>query len=156
MRRWAFLLGVAVLFAGCGVNSGPSAPASLPKAASVQASLAANDPDMDAAIDKAKSTLNTFIDRLEHPKPREVFSIEGQFDAPDGSFERLWVDDVTFAAGAFTGTLRDKPAKIASIQQHGQVTVPRDHVTDWIILTSGKSEGGYTIDVLMERQGAPH
>jgi len=110
---------------------------------------------MDAAIAKARASLGSFIQRLDHPQPREVFSIEAGIAAPDGSKERLWIDDVKYAVGEFAGTLRDKPAKALSVKQHDQVSVKRDDVTDWLILTSGRAEGGYTIDVLMKREGEP-
>jgi len=153
MRKSGILTLVALVIAGCGGPPNPPGPASLPKMTPQNSTLRKDDPELDAAIAKARATLDSFIARLEHPKPREVFSIEAQFAAPDGTHEYLWLDDVTFKDDLFKGTLRNRPAKVVSLRQGTEVSAKKSDVTDWTIFTSGKGEGGYTVDVLLRREG---
>lgn len=151
MRRLALIALIGLIF-GCGVDTNPPAPAALPK---TDTTRRIDDPDLDAAIAAARKTLDKFIARLQHPQRGEVFSIEGAFAAPDGSHEHVWLGDVAYRDGIFTGLVTSKPEKPISVKFGEKASVKLADVTDWMILKGGASEGGYTVDLLLRRQGQP-
>jgi uncharacterized protein YegJ (DUF2314 family) len=152
----SFLLAsiTALVVSGCGSKPNPPAPQSLPKGSSSTRTVR-DDPELSDAISKARSTLDTFIERLNHPQRGEVFSVEAAVKTPSGEPEYLWIGDVTYKDGTFSGTLTTQPKKVAAKYQ-APLTAKRADVTDWMILKSGKSEGGYTVDVLLHREAQPN
>ncbi len=154
LKRSGVVVFVA-LIAGCTVHPSSQPPDRLPKATPETSTLRDDDPEMDAAIERARRSLDSFITRLQNPQPREVFSIEASFPTPDGGREHLWIDDVVFRNEKFRGKLRSKPSKAASVKPGQEVSAAKSDVTDWMILTSGHSEGGFTVDVRLRRQGQP-
>jgi uncharacterized protein YegJ (DUF2314 family) len=133
----------------------PPAPASLPKTEPNTSASRAGDPEMDAAIAKARASLDSFIERLAHPANGEVFSVEAGVPAADGSTEYRWMDDVTYKDGVFEGRFRTRPSKNTTFKPAEKATVKKEDVTDWIILREGKSEGGYTVELQLRRQSEP-
>ena len=154
LSRMRYLVVAAILLAGCG-KPNPPAPELLPQATPANTTLRNDDPELDAAVARARGSLDTFLQRLAHPQKGEVFSVEAAFPTPDGGHEHLWIGDVTFKRNAFTGTLTSKVAKVPSLSYGQTVTVKRDEVTDWMILRAGRSEGGFTVKVLLDREGQP-
>jgi uncharacterized protein YegJ (DUF2314 family) len=149
------LLLIVVGAAGCVSRPSPESPQSLPRANTSATSTRADDPELDEAIARARGTLDTFIARLLAPQRGEVFSVEAAFPAVDGSKLHLWIGDVSYKNGAFQGTVTTKPLKPSAIAFGQRTTIPRAEITDWMILKNGKSEGGFTIELLLARQGQP-
>jgi uncharacterized protein YegJ (DUF2314 family) len=139
----------ALIAIGCGPGPKPEPPQSLPHSDSA---TRGDDPELDAAVAKARGSLDSFIQRLQHPQRGEVFSVEVPFTAANGSREHLWLGDVTFHDGVFKGTITTQPVKVTQVKFGNQASAKREEVTDWMILKSGKSEGGFTVDVLLRRQ----
>ena len=148
-------IAAALVAIGCGAKPDPAAPESLPSGSSAISSSRDEDPELKEAITKARETLDSFLARLARPHEREVFSVEGKFAAEDGTPQYLWLGDVAYKDGAFEGTVTSHPKKATAVKYGDKTTVKRENVTDWMILTSGQSEGGYTTDVLIRREGQP-
>jgi uncharacterized protein YegJ (DUF2314 family) len=113
------------------------------------------DPQLREATEKAQKTLDDFIKRLSAPKRGETFSIEIRDSAEDNTPIYFWLSDVTYKGGVFTGTVTTRPKKASRVRYGDQSSAKRADVTDWLILKSGRSEGGFTIEILMTREGAP-
>jgi uncharacterized protein YegJ (DUF2314 family) len=152
LKRVLICFAFGALLMGCAPRSRPIAPESLPKSLS---SSKQRDPELDDAIATAKRSLGSFIQRLANPRRAEVFQIQSSFPALDGTPQFLWVGDVTYKNGVFTGTMTTKPPLQTKIHYGDTVSVKKADVTDWMILRSGASEGGYTVDVLLRRAGQP-
>lgn len=72
----------------------------------------------------------------------------------DGSKEHIWVDEVDFANGKFTGKLANEPAKIAGKKIGDTVTFAKEDASDWMIFhEDGREEGGFTTKVMEEKTG---
>ena len=155
MLRRLSLLVIVFGVIGCVNKPNPEPPQSLPRTDTAATSTRLDDPELDEAIAKARGTLDTFIARLLTPLRGEVFSVESAFPAQDGSKLHLWIGDVVYRNGTFEGTITTKPLKPTSIAYGEKVTVARKDITDWMILRSGKSEGGYTVELLLRREGQP-
>lgn len=112
-----------------------------------------NDSKMQAAQQKARDTMDEFIGKLPNLKDGEAI-VKWAAPATDGSEEHIWVEDVTFVDGKFTGKLANEPAAIEGKKVGDKVTFPKADASDWAIFYhDGRSEGGFTNKVLEEQAG---
>ncbi len=119
--------------------------------------VASEDEDMNAAIEQAQATLGTFIESLISPRPGQThFSIKAKFATTDepASFEHIWLYDVTYDGEKFSGRIGNQPLDVTYLSVDEKVQVPRDDVTDWMIIEDGILIGGYTLRVLVDRMSA--
>lgn len=141
--------------AGCAGKPTAPAPARLPQVPVTAKADRSEDPQLRDAMSKAQATLEGFVSRLRKPQRGETFSVEGKFKAEDDSPIYLWLGDVSFANDAFTGTITTHPKKASRLKFGDTATVRKEDVSDWMILKGGRSEGGFTIEILMQREAAP-
>lgn len=108
------------------------------------------DPAMNAAMDKARATVPTFIAALENPKPGQSgFTIKKPFK--DGEkFEHMWIDRVGYDGTKFRGSVANEPESVTNVIMGRRVTVAPDEISDWMFIDNGKLAGGYTLRVLRE------
>jgi uncharacterized protein YegJ (DUF2314 family) len=109
------------------------------------------DPELDAAITKARDSLNTFVDKIATPHAdRTIVAIKVRFYPADNLPQDIWIDGVTYADGVFHGDMGDD---IPSLRlKFGQkITVDEKDILDWMIVQDGKLIGGYTIRLAMQR-----
>lgn len=153
MIRRVVALMLVLLGAGCQPPP-PQAPARLPKSAPETPSTIP-DPEMDAAIARAQSTLDTFLARLAHPKRNETFSVKGLVELAGGERRPAWIGDVAYRNGVFAGHVTTRLPAGADAKYGQPYTFVRKDVIDWLILASGQEEGGFTEKVLLRREGRP-
>lgn len=68
------------------------------------------DAAMEAAITKARATIDTFWKAYEHPGPGEkIFALKVAVPTTDGSQEHIWVTSVSRLNNKFTGVLNNRP-----------------------------------------------
>ena len=109
--------------------------------------LSSGDPEMNAAIAKARSTLPTFWASYDAPKSSETgHSLKVRFPKPRSGNEHIWMAEVKRTAdgrysGRFANAPRDLPGKKA-----GEVALFKEaDISDWMFLRNGKIVGGETI-----------
>jgi uncharacterized protein YegJ (DUF2314 family) len=130
---------LVVLMISCGSNDNPAI-----------VSVSDTDHEMNAAMEKARSTLNEFIQRVARPSPSDQwFLVKGRF-THGGEIEHIWVADIVFDGKAFLGVLANEP-KLSGLKFKQRVIVPLDNVSDWMYVSNGKLVGGYTTRVLYRR-----
>jgi uncharacterized protein YegJ (DUF2314 family) len=142
MRSFGLIM--LVLIAGCGKK---------PSADKVTY-VAENDPKMNAAIDKARASVNTFTQALKAPKPTQsAFSVKMPFT--DGKHtEHMWLTSVTFDGQKFHGTLNNDPEMVSNVKIGAKVSVESSKISDWMFVENGKLVGGYTLRVLRASMSA--
>jgi uncharacterized protein YegJ (DUF2314 family) len=119
--------------------------------------IASEDEDMNAAIEQAQATLDTFVEFLNSPKPGQThFSIKAKFATTDepASFEHIWLYDVEYDGEQFSGRIGNQPLDATYLNLDEKVKVPREDVSDWMIIEDGVLLGGYTLRVLVDRMSA--
>ncbi|HEX4608861.1 MAG TPA: DUF2314 domain-containing protein [Urbifossiella sp.] len=110
--------------------------------------VADDDPRMNAAVDKARSTVKTFIVALKSPKAGQTaFSIKLGF-TDGGNTEHMWLTPVTYDGDEFAGTVNNAPEKVKSVRMGQKVTVAPDKISDWMYIEGRKLVGGETLRVL--------
>jgi uncharacterized protein YegJ (DUF2314 family) len=111
----------------------------------------ADDPEMQAAIEKARQTLPEFIKAFQtQDKKERHFLVKAPFEE-NGIVEHMWVADLTIRRDSFDGVLADEPESIKGKKFKQPVTVKQDLISDWMIVEDGTAKGAYTIKVLRNR-----
>lgn len=113
--------------------------------------IAAEDPEMKAAIEKARATLPQFWKAFEAPAPNEEsFSLKVRFSDVFNS-EHIWVGDIERRDGKIRGTIDNVPESVNFLREGQRVEVPPEDITDWMYMRDGKMVGNYTLWVLLKR-----
>src|SRR5262249_45481080 len=109
-----------------------------------------DDPKMNAAIAKARSTVNTFIAALSAPKPNQAdFSVKMAFT--DGEHtEHMWLGSVRYDGKVFRGVVNNDPELVNNVKVGQKASIEPSKVSDWMFVENGKLVGGYTIRVLRD------
>lgn len=108
-----------------------------------------DEPAMVEAIAQARATLPDFIRSLQAAETgHRDFAIKALF--PDLQ-EHIWVSDVRYAGGEFTGTLGNSPAGSTKLRLGDEVRVPEDWVSDWKYVANDILAGGYSLRLLRSR-----
>ncbi|MGL4422158.1 MAG: YegJ family protein [Gemmataceae bacterium] len=139
MGRWLVTIAIVVVaLTGCGKKH----------PAENVTNVADDDPRMNAAIDKARASVKTFIAALKSPKPdQSAFSIKMAFT--DGrNTEHMWLTTIRFDGSKFSGTVNNDPEKVRSVQLGQKVTVAPEKISDWMYIKERKLVGGETLRVL--------
>lgn len=113
-------------------------------------SVRSNDPEMLAAIAKARQTVDTFTARLASPRRGDELSIKVAVHDGD-QVEHFWMNDVTFDGAEFHGRLSNDPMLVSNVKFGQQWHCPKGEISDWMIVSQRQLTGGYTIRVLRDR-----
>ena len=131
MVRWVGLF-LLLLLVGCGKK------ASGDKIIDVRA----DDPKMNAAMDQARASVNTFTEALQSPKPGQAgFSVKVGFKDEDKT-EYMWLTPVTFDGKVFHGVVNNQPEKISNVTMGENVSVEPSRISDWMFVENRKLVGG--------------
>ena len=110
-----------------------------------------DDPEMGAAMAKARETLPQFISALQLPSPAQSdFTIKVGF-TDGGDTEYMWVTPVTYDGTKFNGKLDNQPVQVRNVKHGDPVSVEPARVADWMYVEDGKLVGGYTLRILRDR-----
>lgn len=141
MGRWlGTVVMVALALAGCGKKH----------PADKVTYVADDDPRMNAAMEKARGSVKSFIGALKSPKAgQSAFSIKMGF-TDGGNTEHIWLTPVTYDGSKFTGTVNNEPEKVKSVKMGQKVTVAPDKISDWMYIENRKLVGGETLRVLRD------
>ena len=114
--------------------------------------VADDDAEMVAAEQAARANLDEFIQALQSPTENQSdFSVKYAHTEGD-EVEHMWITNVTYKDGTFTGALGNEPVNVHNIAMGDTVEVKRDEAEDWLYYDGEDLKGGYTVKVLMSRQ----
>jgi uncharacterized protein YegJ (DUF2314 family) len=139
MIRWTTFMAVVVLtLAGCGTKA--------PTDGVIH--VADDDPGMNAAIAKARATVDAFITALQSPRPNQTeFSVKMAF-TDRGKTEHMWLSPVTYDGTKFQGIVNNDPEMVKNVKIGQEVTVAPGEISDWMYVENEKLVGGETLRVL--------
>jgi uncharacterized protein YegJ (DUF2314 family) len=109
-----------------------------------------DDPKMNAAIEKARSTADQFIAALAKPKKSQSsFTVKYRVaDGDDG--EHMWIDPVMFKDGKFHGKLANEPDIVKTVKLNDDVSVAKEDISDWMYVDDGTLVGGFTLRAIRD------
>lgn len=109
-----------------------------------------DDTEMNDAIAQAKAQFSIFENYIESPHNR-TFAVKIGILYPGGK-EHLWITDVVKENGQLSGRVDNQPLYITEVQQHDLIEIPRDLITDWMVIENHYLlAGGYTLKLMRQR-----
>ncbi len=116
--------------------------------------IANGDPEMAAAIAKARAALPAFWSSYEAPKATETgFSLKVRFAIPArrNSGEHIWMADVKkLGDGRYSGRFANQPRDLPGKRAGDLVQFADADISDWMFMRNGKIVGGETIKPLLK------
>ncbi|HTL16757.1 MAG TPA: DUF2314 domain-containing protein [Patescibacteria group bacterium] len=138
MPRLPLLFFCLVLFAGCGRPD-------------KTINIADDDPEMLAAIAKARDTLPQFWNRYEkHDQGETDFALKVKI-SDKSQTEYFWVSELERKNGELFGTINNDPELVHNVKLGQRLKIPAEDIADWLYLKQGKIVGNYTLRVLFKK-----
>ncbi len=110
-----------------------------------------DDEEMNAAMKKARDSLDEFERRFKNPQPTDSdFQVKVRLEAEDGP-EHVWAEVVRIEGDVFVATIKNYPRYVKNVKFGDEITVTRDKLSDWSYHDKGKKIGGFTVRVLLKR-----
>ncbi len=111
-------------------------------------------PELQRAIDKARAALPDFVVRLQTPKATDkAFAIQTRVIGVNGQAEHIWINNLKFKDGRFSGTLAEQPLLLPGKRKGMPINVRERDISDWAILhADGTKEGNFAEATLAGRR----
>jgi uncharacterized protein YegJ (DUF2314 family) len=107
-----------------------------------------DEKEMEAAIARARSEVNSFIAELARPTGTS-HAVKAPI-SDQGRTEHFWVNDVSFQNGEFKGTINNEPGIVSNVKMGQKWMVKKDEISDWMYMRGGKMYGNYTMRPLLK------
>jgi uncharacterized protein YegJ (DUF2314 family) len=112
--------------------------------------IADDDPEMLAAIAKARDTLPQFwtvFDKRE--RGESGFSLKVKITDKRGT-EHFWATDIERREGKIMGTINNDPNIVATVKFGDRIQIPDADISDWLYMREGKMVGNETLKPLLK------
>jgi len=115
--------------------------------------LPKGDPDMAAAMRKARETLPAFLalSRAPHPSASNFAVKVGVRDKNRDIVEYFWITDFVEKDGRFSGQIGNDPDTVDSVKFGDTISFDQEEIVDWLYLDGRRIKGNYTICVMLKR-----
>ena len=117
-------------------------------------SVEAQDPDMLAAFDKARATLDSFL-ALARSRPAGAGAFGLKVRIVEGSkVEYFWVHDFAQRRGSFSGRIGNTPRSVSTVRLGQRIRFSRADVFDWVYVDRIKRRmnGNFTACALLKKE----
>jgi uncharacterized protein YegJ (DUF2314 family) len=113
--------------------------------------VSATDPEMNAAIAKARASLGTFWREYESPEP-DVTGFSLKVKISDGNMvEHFWLIDIKRDGDKLSGTINNDPEYVHTVKIGERYEFTDSDISDWMFTRRGKVVGNETARVLIKR-----
>ena len=111
--------------------------------------FAKSDPEMNAAIAKARASLPEFWERYADPTANETdFALKLGIQGDDGA-EHFWCNQIEGNADAATCVIANEPVRVHTVAYGERVAVDPAIISDWLYYRDDKIVGAETIRVML-------
>jgi len=115
----------------------------------------ADDAAMNAAMAKAKSTVDEFITAFHAQKSGTTdFDVKKPYKTPSGGQEHMWIEVQEEQGGVLVGIIANEAEETREVKNGQKVTLKTSEISDWKYLDGRKLVGGYTIRYFVEQMAA--
>jgi len=112
--------------------------------------VADDDPEMLAAIAKARETLPQFWTTFDKRDQGEAdFALKVRIKDKNGT-EHFWATDIERSDGKIMGTINNDPNIVASVKLGDRIQIPEVDISDWLYMRGGKMVGNHTFKPLFK------
>jgi uncharacterized protein YegJ (DUF2314 family) len=109
-----------------------------------------DDPEMNAAIEKARKSLETFWQTRANPSQGEQ-SFTLKLALTDGeNVEHFWCAQIEGDATDATCAINNEPQSVMTVKFGDRVKVEESKISDWMYIRNERIVGGQTIRVLLK------
>lgn len=116
--------------------------------------VSSDEPEMVAAIGKARETLPQFWQVFEKPDRGEAkFSLKVRIADKNGT-EHFWLTDIERREGKMTGVVSNDPNIVSSVKLGQRIDIPEADISDWLYMRDGKMVGNETLKPLLKKMPA--
>jgi uncharacterized protein YegJ (DUF2314 family) len=114
-------------------------------------SVLSEDKDMNAAIQKARGSLNDFWKSYDAPASTEADHALKVAIAGNGSTEHFWLTRIKRENGKFSGVISNQPQSVTTVKMGQRYEFSGDMISDWTFKRNGKLVGNETMRILLPR-----
>ena len=112
--------------------------------------VADDDPEMVAAIAKARGTLPQFWKTFDKPEHGEKdFALKVKITDQKGT-EHFWAIDIERRNGKIMATINNDPDVVATVKLGDRIPIPEADISDWMYMRDGKMVGNETLKPLFK------
>ena len=117
-------------------------------------SVAADDPEMVAAIARARASLPQFWEVFEkHSQGESDFALKVKITDANGS-EHFWATSLERRGEKTMGTINNDPNTVTNVKLGDRIEIPEADISDWLYMQGGKMHGNYTLKPLFKSMPA--
>jgi uncharacterized protein YegJ (DUF2314 family) len=114
-------------------------------------SFSESDPEMNAAIRKARDSLPIFWSKFAAPSSHEKdFTLKIKIDDENGT-EHFWCGMIEGNSTSATCVIDNDPQTVLSVSIGQRIAADPASISDWMYMRDGKIVGGETIRVILPR-----
>jgi uncharacterized protein YegJ (DUF2314 family) len=114
-------------------------------------SVLSEDKEMNAAIKKARTSLDVFWKSYETPGPGEAdFALKVAISG-NGSTEHFWLTRIQRDGENLSGLISNQPQSVKTVKMGQRFSFTTDMISDWTFKRNGKLVGNETMRVLLPR-----
>jgi uncharacterized protein YegJ (DUF2314 family) len=104
-----------------------------------------DDPDMVAAMRKARATLTDFLTLARAPRPgTSGFAVKVAI-REKGKNEYFWITPFEEREGRFTGRINNTPRGVKSVTFGQTFAFTENEIVDWLYMDGGKMKGKHSL-----------
>ncbi len=116
--------------------------------------VGSNDPEMEAAIEKARKSLPQFWEIFEKRENGERnFSLKVRITDNKGT-EYFWTVGIERRDGKIMVSIDNDPNIVKSVKIGDRIEIPESDIADWLYVRDGKMVGNETLRPLLKKMPA--
>lgn len=141
-----------IAFAAAITALATTTPSAIAEQRSAIVDVATGNPEMVAAITKARATLPAFWAAYEAPKSNEDgHALKVRFPTRGTNGEHIWMAEVKkLPDGRYSGRFANQPRDLPGKRAGDLVEFTAADISDWMFLRNGKIVGGETIRPMLK------
>lgn len=138
-----------------GPSGGVADPPAKPESEPSTVSFDSDDPEVNAAVEKARATVDRFVRAFNNPCALcHAFSVKKAYDTRSGSREHIWIEVTSIEGDTYHGTIANDPVDIPDLALGDEVSGSLAEISDWLYQVRDTMAGGFTVRVAVERAKA--
>jgi uncharacterized protein YegJ (DUF2314 family) len=124
---------------------------SAPASADQTVSVASDDPVMNAAIKKARGSVDAFWKKLATPAANEDGFAVKLAISDDANVEHFWCTGIQESSGKRSCEINNDPELVTTVKIGQRVDIDPKIISDWMYMRDGKIVGGETIRAIIPK-----
>jgi uncharacterized protein YegJ (DUF2314 family) len=110
-----------------------------------------DDPDMAAAMRKARESLPAFLALARSPRPSTTAFAVKVGIRDKAVVEYFWISPFVAKDGRYSGTIDNDPDTVKTIKLGDTISFDEREIVDWLYLDGGRLKGNFTMCVMLKR-----